>query len=135
MEPLEETRPSFHMNSFASTAFKNSLTENLPDDPKKIFRKHLKYQSPYKELLTSRGANFLTPRTQISSLSNTQEKVIGNLSENFSKIRDELKSTETNIYDLTQDDDFKDFPTLKWCPFCNKEIATEIIYKNSSKTF
>lgn len=31
--------------------------------------------------------------------------------------------------------EFKGYPTLKWCPYCSKETATEAIYKNTSKTF
>ena len=31
--------------------------------------------------------------------------------------------------------EIKDFPILKWCPFCAKETATEVCYKNSSRTF
>jgi hypothetical protein len=129
MDTYEETRPSFHLNSFSSTAFKSSVVEHFLEDPKKHFRKHLKFQTPLKDLLTSR--TMLTPRTQMSSLSNTNDKEI-NLNENF-RFKDENLDSGTEL--LTLDEDCKDFPTLKWCAFCKREVMTEVFYKNSSKTF
>ena len=130
MDTYEETRPSFHLNSFASTAFKSSVVDHFPDDPKKQFRKHLKFNTPLKDLFTSRS--YLTPRTLVSSLSNTNEKEFINLHEN-SKSPDECLESATEF--LTLDDEAKDIPTLKWCAFCKKEVMTEIISKPSSKTF
>ena len=134
MENFEETRPSLHLASFASSSFKNSLMDNLSDDPKKLSRRHPKIQTPFRELLTSRGNNFLTPRTQLTSFSTSRERDLGQSSDNLSKIRDEIKCSDS-IIDSTLDDEFKDFPTLKWCAYCCREVCTEIYYKNSSKTF
>lgn len=133
MENFEETRPSLYLTSFASSAFKNSVMENVSEDSKKLLRNHTNYQTPFKEVLTSRGYNFLTPRTQFS-LTNTQEKDLSAVRENISKVQDNYKSVESN-FDSTLDEDFKDFPTLRWCASCCKEVCTQISYKNSAKTF
>lgn len=135
MENYEETRPSFHLNSFSSTAFKSSVLDTFPEDPKKHFRKHIKFQTPLRELVTSRTFNFLTPRTQMSSLSHTDGKDIVRFSDNLGKLREEMRSLDSNTEYLTIDDDAKNIPTLKWCAYCKKEIVTEISYKNNSKTF
>lgn len=134
MENYEETRPSFHLNSFSSTAFKSSVFDTLPDDPKKHFRKHIKFQSPSRELLTSRTINFLTPRTQISTLSNLNDKESMQNTENLNKL-DSLRSLDSNTVLITTDEDLKTIPTLRWCAYCKRESLTEPSYKNSSKTF
>ncbi|OMJ94924.1 hypothetical protein SteCoe_1784 [Stentor coeruleus] len=37
--------------------------------------------------------------------------------------------------EISDNNEFADFPCLRWCAFCGKETSTEIEYKNSSTTF
>ena len=134
MDHFEETRPSFQTNSFISTSIKSSILDHTSDISRKIPRKPIHSQSPYKEILSSRRISSFTPRTQISSFSHTLEKEI-QLNDTLSKSKDDFKSIDSATLEFTLDDDHKDIPTLRWCAFCRREAMTEIYYKNSKTTF
>lgn len=136
MDHFDETRPSFQINSFTSTTFKNSILEHTSDTSRKPATKAYKSNdTPQKELLfSSRGYSYLTPRTQLSSLSHGIGEILV-LNETLNKSKDESKSIDLATAELSIEDDCKDIPTLKWCAYCSKEVCTEVFYKNSSKTF
>jgi hypothetical protein len=135
MDHFDETRPSFQINSFASTSLKSSILEQTSEIPRKPGQKNGKSsESPQKELIfSSRGYSYLTPRTQFSSLSHGIDGLA--LYDTLNKSKDDGKSVDMATVEFSIEDENKNFPTLKWCAFCNKEVCTEVFYKNSSKTF
>jgi LITAF-like zinc ribbon domain len=104
---------------------------------------------PFEFTENTRPGSFLsyqTPATHFSSLSNTQEQLPKLKSESLTRIDDKIiKIREeyeppNRLLDLNIPVDLipgfeKDIPTLRWCPYCKCETATEIFFTHSSNTF
>jgi hypothetical protein len=88
----------------------------------------------------------------------SKEKSLWRLNEKFVRITEELDTARDSIREtgketfrdfrspsicqtsveaktLEDEPEFKGYPILKWCPYCAKETATEMVYKNTTKTF
>lgn len=91
--------------------------------------------------------SYQTPNGNFSSPYSTQDNIpklnesTEKLQEKFIKIREDYESlnradrVKLEIPERSTDNYELGIPTLKWCPFCRCENATEVFYENSAKTF
>lgn len=91
--------------------------------------------------------SYQTPTTRKSSLSNTQDLLPKLSDDSIVRLHDKIKNIKLEIespkhklhLDIPvaefSDDLESGLPSLRWCPYCKAETATEVFFKNSSKTF